>query len=295
MAELLNRMVVNDPTDALNRTEAPSDSYRSSQDHTFDGWTDLEGSAGITMVAGEVLMRAELVRIDPTTGRVVPTEADTGSSKDAFAVGATRTSAAPAQDVEILNVPGTRVPVLFAAPPAAADNGRVVCVSAAPGEGVVVPPGVPDARYAVGILIGADGATFTPDVIWNAQLSPVFGSEYNEAEDLPEGSEPGLLYVQQLRITTNTLPAGDYRIGFSLELRTSNNNRAVGVRVQLDGSVDLFEQEDLINTTYQGHGGWRRRALTAGIHTIDVDIRRVSAMAATAFVRNITLEIWRIS
>lgn len=64
----------------------------------------------------------------------------------------------------------SRVPVRFDAPPAVSDNGKVVFLSETPGRGALAPPGVGFCVYRIGILLGADGTTLTPDVLLQMQL-----------------------------------------------------------------------------------------------------------------------------
>jgi hypothetical protein len=61
-------------------------------------------------------------------------------------------------------------PVLFGAPPLAADNGSRVYLSTTAGRATLTPPGSGNAIYYVGILLGADGITTTPNVLLNLAL-----------------------------------------------------------------------------------------------------------------------------
>lgn len=129
------------------------------------------------------------------------------------------------------------------------------------------------------------GATRTVDL---------FGSEYAHDEDLPESTETGDVYVQQHRFTTAALPAGTYRVGWSVEFKGTNVGRSVGLRVQQDDLTDLFLNEEVRSTYYQSFGAFHSLSLS-GVHTFDFDVRRVAAQAVTATIRNIRIEIWRTS
>ena len=66
----------------------------------------------------------------------------------------------------IYSVPGQRVPVRFTVPPLAASNGSRVYLSTTPGQATLVAPGGGNALVQVGILVGANGVTATPDVVF---------------------------------------------------------------------------------------------------------------------------------
>lgn len=126
------------------------------------------------------------------------------------------------------------------------------------------------------------------------RVQDVFGSEYVLDEDLPESTETGNVYVQQHRYTTPVLPAGNYRVAWSAEFKGTNIGRAVGLRIQQDDLTDLFLNEEVLSISYRNFGAFYNLALD-GVHTFDFDIRRVSAQAVTATIRNIRIEIWRTS
>jgi hypothetical protein len=122
----------------------------------------------------------------------------------------------------------------------------------------------------------------------------VFGSQRDHDEDLTESTETGQTYQQQHRYTTASLPAGTYRVGWSLEFKGTNSARAVGLRVQQDDVTDLFENIEVELDTYRSFAHFHSLSLS-GIHTFDFDIRRVAAQAVTATIRNIRIEIWRVA
>ena len=72
---------------------------------------------------------------------------------------------------QVNTVHGSRVAVKFNAAPEAISNGDVVFLSLTAGEGTLTPPSATgQAVWALGILVGANGADTTPDVIWNPQF-----------------------------------------------------------------------------------------------------------------------------
>jgi len=74
-------------------------------------------------------------------------------------------------ECQINTIHGMPVPVYFAAAPGTADNGQVVYLATDPGEATLSPPSAPETDvWQLGILVGADGATQTPNVIWMPQF-----------------------------------------------------------------------------------------------------------------------------
>ena len=73
---------------------------------------------------------------------------------------------------QISTVAGSKVPVKFAAAPATGDNGKIVFLSAAnPGYGTLTAPDSSGCDvWALGVLVGGNGASTTPSVVWNPQF-----------------------------------------------------------------------------------------------------------------------------
>ena len=118
------------------------------------------------------------------------------------------------------------------------------------------------------------------------------------SEQLGEATETGDVYVQAFRLTTPSLPAGTYRINWSFEFKGSSSNREVGVRIQLNDSAavaDLFINELVFDSSYKQFGSFTQQVLTAAVHTLDFDIRRVAAQPVTALIQNIRADIWRVA
>ena len=79
--------------------------------------------------------------------------------------------AAGGSNVRTVTVPGSRVPMRFAAAPAAASNGGRVYLSGTGGVATLTAPTTSgNAVFFVGYLIGANGANTTPDVIYQPQF-----------------------------------------------------------------------------------------------------------------------------
>ena len=74
---------------------------------------------------------------------------------------------APAGTPTVIHaIPGQRVPVRFTGVPPALANGSRVYLSTIPGQATLIPPGSGNAIVQVGILVGANGITLTPDVVF---------------------------------------------------------------------------------------------------------------------------------
>lgn len=125
----------------------------------------------------------------------------------------------------------------------------------------------------------------------------VFGTEFQVASSEGESQTDDADYSgnEKLKLTTPSLPAGDYLIGWSMELANSNKDKCTMARVHLDDTTVLGEQckpKTQSNNEYVGWSGFKVVTLTAAVHTIDIDYKAVSD---TAYIRRARLEIWRVS
>ena len=107
-----------------------------------------------------------------------------------------------------------------------------------------------------------------------------------------ESTTTSLTFVQKLRLTTSSLAAGDYRIGYSMEITNSNKKQRTEVRVQVDDTTTIAEG---VNAALNQHddyvmvSGFAVVTLTAGTHNIDIDYR---ALSNTAKIRRARLELF---
>jgi len=123
---------------------------------------------GVELVTSAALVQGDLVRIT-AAGQWGLADAN-AATLDAFVVGVSLGSFALSATARCNTVHGTRVPVRFAVAPLAINNGRPVFLSSTPGVATLTPPiGSGTTRYQIGILVGANGADTTPDVIWAPQ------------------------------------------------------------------------------------------------------------------------------
>lgn len=112
---------------------------------------------------------------------------------------------------------------------------------------------------------------------------------YSEAETTNSTNT----YQQKLRVTTANLAAGDYRIGYSVEVSNTRNSKGTQIRIQIDDTTTIAE-------FFKGHmdqaehfiglSGFAVVTLTSGVHTIDLDFLTVDVVEA-ASVRRARIEI----
>lgn len=128
----------------------------------------------------------------------------------------------------------------------------------------------------------------------------VFGSLYQKAESLSESSTTGdLLFHQKLRLTTPSVPAGDYYVAWSYEWACDDQRRCQ-FQVQVDDTTTLMDNIDE-NTAKSGDGGYRAvgghaiATLTAAIHNIDLDYGNEEDSGKIVYIRKARLTIWRVS
>jgi len=126
-------------------------------------------------------------------------------------------------------------------------------------------------------------------------LTNVFGTYYDSAENLSEQTTNTTTYSTALSLTTNTVPDGIYRIGWSYEWG-GNTQRDFEARVQVDGSTVMeVNMEAKDSNSYFGVGGFANQTFGSnGTHTINFDFASENN-GTTVRVRNLRLEFWRVS
>jgi hypothetical protein len=142
----------------------------------------------------------------------------------------------------------------------------------------------------IGALDAADAGGEVVDVT-------LFGANNQHAESEGESSTTSALWQQKLRLTTPSLPAGDYRIGWSFEYSTMDQNAKYKFRVRLDDTTDFMDilvatTKDYSEGCWFHDGGMKVSTLTAGIHFVDIDY---ASIGQTTYIRRARLEIWRVA
>ena len=98
------------------------------------------------------------------------------------------------------------------------------------------------------------------------------------------------------------ITAGDYRIGYSLEVTNSKKDKGTEIRVQIDDSNTVAETTKgkvFEENTYETISGFIVFTFTSGVHTIDIDFRSVDASGndsggSQVKIRRARLELYAI-
>jgi len=131
--------------------------------------------------------------------------------------------------------------------------------------------------------------------------SSIFGSEYDYAESDGESSTTSDTYQEKVSITTGTVPAGTYRIGWAFEFASSTDRADCSFRVEADASTTINEitpapKKKYADGVWATQSGFKHMSLTNASHTIDLDYKaNVAAEGGTTYIRKARLEIWRVS
>ena len=180
------------------------------------------------------------------------------------------------------------------------DQGDAGATGLTGADGVDGVDGVDGAQGPVGPtgLTGADGATGAQgpkgdqgDTGATGPTGPSGLSDYQYAGSDAESTTTSTSYQQKLQLTTANLASGNYRIGYSVEVTNSDKAKRAEVRVQIDDTETIAEAGTaslILENDYVVVAGFVVRALSAGVHNIDIDFR---AVEETAKVRRARLEI----
>jgi hypothetical protein len=129
-------------------------------------------------------------------------------------------------------------------------------------------------------------------------INNVFGTEYQYAESLGPNTNSTITNVLKLRLTTASIPAGNYRISWIYNWFYGSTNANFNGEVRVDSITVILthveEPKDMANTQRQLVSGFKTMALTSGVHTIDLNFRSGTA-GTVATILNAALEIFRIS
>jgi hypothetical protein len=126
----------------------------------------------------------------------------------------------------------------------------------------------------------------------------IFGTSYTYAESVAESINNATIYQQKLRLTTPSLPAGNYRISWFYNWSHGGGNNNFLARVQVDDTTGIFNHTQEPQDTAAGQAnvvsGFIYTSLTAGAHNIDLDFAS-SSNGSTARMSNARLEIYRVN
>ena len=126
-----------------------------------------------------------------------------------------------------------------------------------------------------------------------------FGQNYIYSESESISSTSSSSYQRKVLLTTPSVSAGDYRIGWSFEGTHTNDLTEFEFRVRLDdsttlnGDCRLTADDASLRGEYIAACGFKQVTLTAGVHEFDIDYRELGS--DTSRIRRARLEFWRVS
>lgn len=127
-------------------------------------------------------------------------------------------------------------------------------------------------------------------------LNPViFGSEFQQASSDSLSTTTSLSPIEKLKLTTSSIPAGTYRIGYTATYEIDTTNQVVTVIIEQADTTQLDTvQSDFVDAADEySIGGFAYVVLGTGIHFFDIDFH-ASGAASVAGIKNARLEIWRV-
>ena len=137
-------------------------------------------------------------------------------------------------------------------------------------------------------------ATSSTTAVWADIQSP--NIYYTYVEDLTLSTTTGTTFVQKLRMTTPSLPAGTYRIACNYNWNTSSTSQDFIGQVQIDDTTTIITHRQEAKDPYTNQSflayGFSDNILTAGVHTIDLDFAS-SSNGTTARIFNAKIELWK--
>lgn len=126
---------------------------------------------------------------------------------------------------------------------------------------------------------------------WKAPIA-----QYQYAESLGISSTTATTFQTKVTLTTPSIPAGTYRIGWVYACSHSVADRRSEYRVLIDG-VQVYITDPEIGRTgayWPGSGFHHISFVSSATHTIELQYRRQSASSFTVNIKEGRLEIWRV-
>jgi len=128
----------------------------------------------------------------------------------------------------------------------------------------------------------------------------IFGSRYQYAASEGSSTTTSTTFQQKLRMTTSSLPAGDFRIGYYFEVSQDNGDKRFNAQVELNDTTLLAQNTSATNIVtdtgdgFAQSGGFKEETLIAGVHTVDIDFRATTD-GGTIEIRRARIELWRVN
>lgn len=121
--------------------------------------------------------------------------------------------------------------------------------------------------------LNADDKNELTTIFDNHDGSSIAGLEYKESD--AESETTATSYEEKVNLTTSSLLSGDYMIRYCAEATITSGFKTVDVRVDLDDAEELaelkFDSQD--DVEYMPLSGFKKKTLSSGVHTIDIDFR----------------------
>lgn len=162
-----------------------------------------------------------------------------------------------------------------------------------------------DVRYTAGAGLAQGRADFnTQNGVYRIAGAPVLHGTYFDYVDRSTTlTATTTTWVNYVTLTTQDLPAGRYRIAYSAVGRNSSAGGDWRTRINVDSGTFFVtapnqggyvgaESKDAGGDQRMTHAGFRWITLTAGVHTIAMELSQAGGGTATHYYGSI--EIWRI-
>lgn len=125
-----------------------------------------------------------------------------------------------------------------------------------------------------------------------------FGDFSTNAEDLGPTTNNVATPLLKVRLTTPSVPAGDYRIGWSYTWNLDSTANDFIAIIEEDDTTIIYthrqEPQDAGSDQENAGGGFGNRTLTAGVHTFDLEFQP-SVGGDTARIAQARLEFWSVT
>jgi hypothetical protein len=145
---------------------------------------------------------------------------------------------------------------------------------------------------------------FIGDGVSNILLNPVsninFGSSFSNGISDTVSSTTSTSWQNKLTLTTNTLPIGNYRVGFSYQWaqnKTSSeyNAQVVVIGTSINQTIFAQAQAPLKQNYYELVSGFMYGSIPSE-QTLTITIDYSSSMGSTvAYIKNAMIDIWRVT
>jgi len=127
-------------------------------------------------------------------------------------------------------------------------------------------------------------------------IEPTFGSYYGWAISDGQSSSNSTSWQTKVTYTSPTVPAGNYRIGYTFEWRRNTASNDFKGRVVLDGTTTIMEinSESKDSNSWFLVGGFDIVNLSNATHTITIQYSGETS-GNTSYIRRARIEFWRVS